>query len=599
MLPPDHLNLSTPNIERNKAVFVSGPVIAWPAGWKGKGSFALIDENGKIIEIAKNARCYAEDPNFDGSKPNSSTPQIVDWGFSRDSDGTDSFGGCNISEEIVHGFIFTEHDILPTYSVCFATLKDGETEWKEVLGLNNGGSRIPVIGNPSEWSKITWKYDPQNIHIKLASSVLPEEDLTNTLSYQSRRYHVYYDHGTVEMIVDGNNTSERFPGSPYLGEIIEQVYEFNDPGCHNMYLNLWKSAHTVELIYTPSTSSRELPEPSDFEGLPDYIIKDHCIYKLKTLGDNEQYAYLSGLTKGHPDIISIPDRITTSNGILKTCIESNAFSGISGVKHLDISKTTCFGYYFYMPDLESISVGKDIGAHFNIGLTGLKRIYSIDTNQGYALIHDFGDAEMPDVYFTNSNGKATELPAKHRFGIGRRCFIPGGSMTTYSDHPFETINEMWVVEIDKMNNLLRVSPKIDGLTINNVSVNGGEPMTYIANGIYTFDHSIPTNSSDSRITNATSRTTTIQNINVSYTLHGDHTVATSYDDTFVSNMQSKDLIEMAGISDIVYSSDPEIADVYNIYGICVKHNANKSDINNLPAGLYIVGGKKVFVTTKK
>ena len=37
------------------------------------------------------------------------------------------------------------------------------------------------------------------------------------------------------------------------------------------------------------------------------------------------------------------------------------------------------------------------------------------------------------------------------------------------------------------------------------------------------------------------------------------------------------------------------ADVYNSMGICVKHNAMPDDMDNLPSGIYIVGGKKIII----
>lgn len=36
-------------------------------------------------------------------------------------------------------------------------------------------------------------------------------------------------------------------------------------------------------------------------------------------------------------------------------------------------------------------------------------------------------------------------------------------------------------------------------------------------------------------------------------------------------------------------------DIYTLQGICIKRNATEEDINNLPNGLYIIGGRKIFI----
>ena len=46
---------------------------------------------------------------------------------------------------------------------------------------------------------------------------------------------------------------------------------------------------------------------------------------------------------------------------------------------------------------------------------------------------------------------------------------------------------------------------------------------------------------------------------------------------------------------IIFAGDNGTVDVYNLYGVCVKKGADASDpLQNLPAGMYIVNGKKVF-----
>lgn len=50
---------------------------------------------------------------------------------------------------------------------------------------------------------------------------------------------------------------------------------------------------------------------------------------------------------------------------------------------------------------------------------------------------------------------------------------------------------------------------------------------------------------------------------------------------------------VTGISDITADAAPQ--DVHTLQGVCVKRDATQADIDALPAGLYIIGGKKVYV----
>lgn len=51
---------------------------------------------------------------------------------------------------------------------------------------------------------------------------------------------------------------------------------------------------------------------------------------------------------------------------------------------------------------------------------------------------------------------------------------------------------------------------------------------------------------------------------------------------------------LSGVESVTAESTDAV-DVYNLQGILVKRNATKEDINSLPAGLYIAGGKKVML----
>ena len=52
---------------------------------------------------------------------------------------------------------------------------------------------------------------------------------------------------------------------------------------------------------------------------------------------------------------------------------------------------------------------------------------------------------------------------------------------------------------------------------------------------------------------------------------------------------------MTSSADIRLTESDVPADVYNLQGILVKHNATAEDIQSLSAGIYIISGKKVLV----
>ncbi len=51
---------------------------------------------------------------------------------------------------------------------------------------------------------------------------------------------------------------------------------------------------------------------------------------------------------------------------------------------------------------------------------------------------------------------------------------------------------------------------------------------------------------------------------------------------------------VTGISDITADAATAPQDVYTLQGVCIRRNATEADIDTLPKGLYIIGGKKVL-----
>lgn len=67
--------------------------------------------------------------------------------------------------------------------------------------------------------------------------------------------------------------------------------------------------------------------------------------------------------------------------------------------------------------------------------------------------------------------------------------------------------------------------------------------------------------------------------------------ATIYNDASTPNLQK---MKMSRLAEGLGEANTSV-DVYNVQGMKVQSNINKSDIKNLPAGLYIVEGKKVII----
>lgn len=64
-----------------------------------------------------------------------------------------------------------------------------------------------------------------------------------------------------------------------------------------------------------------------------------------------------------------------------------------------------------------------------------------------------------------------------------------------------------------------------------------------------------------------------------------------------SKVQTRTVINVtyAGVESARQDDTNAPKDVYNMMGICIKHNATPEQINSLPKGLYIIGGKKVII----
>ena len=134
---------------------------------------------------------------------------------------------------------------------------------------------------------------------------------------------------------------------------------------------------------------------------------------------------------------------------------------------------------------------------------------------------------------------------------------------------------MWKYQIDRVNGRIKIEPLISGVVIDGVTINGDYHKEN-ADGIYDYD----------------AATASGLNVDVEYTLHDRQPMTTHYDAQFNAAMPDADIT--TGIDDITIDTDNR-NDVYNLQGICIRRNATQADIDALPAGIYIVNGRKLIV----
>ena len=67
--------------------------------------------------------------------------------------------------------------------------------------------------------------------------------------------------------------------------------------------------------------------------------------------------------------------------------------------------------------------------------------------------------------------------------------------------------------------------------------------------------------------------------------------------TTLYDAEFNEAISDSSVSDILSDANAH-TDIYNLQGILIKRNATADDINSLHPGLYIIGGRKVFIGRK-
>lgn len=252
-------------------------------------------------------------------------------------------------------------------------------------------------------------------------------------------------------------------------------------------------------------------------------------------------------------------------------ISNNALYSATGVRHVSLPlSASIYPQAIYACDnLESITFTGLPKRYANMAVQckSLRNIIMANETEIINLDNAFTDIRDELNIFTRS------LNPNFSYSQNANIYIPGATNSNYNQ--YGNVKEMWKYEIDRAKGRIKVEPLIDGVVIDGVSVNGNYQKVN-TDGIYYFD----------------AVTYSGLNVDVEYTLHDRQPMTTHYDAQFNAAVPDADLT--TGVNDITVDTE-NINDVYNIQGICIRRNATQADIDALPAGIYIINGRKVVV----
>ena len=263
------INCTTDNIKRNEPLSVTGPVLSYPNNFHGVINFALIDEDNKILELAKQVLYNGV---YDGSYECQSQVDAADFNvFSSDGWRLDNDGGWFPREayslnEYTGSFVFTDTDIKPEYKVILVSKEDNDDEWRIVLGLNDMEDYIPVQGIRSEYADVEWIYDPSVVSVKFMDSPLMGESLTRVLRYHNDiQFHIIYRSGTSKVFINDVLIDNLDFSDDYLGEFYDSI-ENEHP---RLMFTTDLPKYTIKIDHTPASESGIVNIGADTDGCID------------------------------------------------------------------------------------------------------------------------------------------------------------------------------------------------------------------------------------------------------------------------------------------------------------------------------------------
>ena len=193
----------------------------------------------------------------------------------------------------------------------------------------------------------------------------------------------------------------------------------------------------------------------------------------------------------------------------------------------------------------------------------------------------FSPTEMmnqPDNLWTLLSQAKTSI-SETGYDIYKSINVPGlgiPDMQQEWEDSKASYTEMWHYAIDKENGMLLLNDVADNVKILGISING-----------------IPVQINDEGLYLVPEFNGTIFNVTVNYNINDYKDCETTYSAEYNNLINSTDL--STGIESVIDSGSDKIVNVYNLQGICILKNVTPGMINSLDPGVYVVGGKKIYV----
>lgn len=389
------------------------------------------------------------------------------------------------------------------------------------------------------------------------------------------------------------NMSDNIKYLPFLcinGGNIEELHlpENAESICNSIYCPKLKKLHIPKNV--KSETGYEGSVGHEFQNLEEITVDP----------ENEEWSVHGGILywKGLSHLILVPNTMsgeivipdeTTNLGEIQYCnkitkltfgkgVKSLLYYGTikscENLKHIDFNNDIMFVSSWVVTDLtslESFTIRDFFWSNDNIfgNLPSLKYVYLLNENPIDFSNSFYSEVNTAHDYFTPSLNPKVTVPD------GCKIYVAGGVKAQSQTRSDDRLEEMWTYQIDRANGKIKIEPLISGLVIDGVKING-QSIEVNADYIYDFD----------------TATASSFDVDVEYTLHGRQPMTTHYDGQFNSTIPNTNLF--SGIENIV-TGENQRYDVYNLQGICIRHNASKADIQKLPAGIYIINGAKVRV----
>ncbi len=163
-------------------------------------------------------------------------------------------------------------------------------------------------------------------------------------------------------------------------------------------------------------------------------------------------------------------------------------------------------------------------------------------------------------------------------GIEGTVLLPDHSDIGVNDDYDSTNNlyerhEMFKLYKQESKNLISVVPNLEGISIESIVVNNN--IIKEDNNLYHVDFSVE------------------PNITVNYNVYGLKTLSTEYPYTLIKGLPETEL-SISSVETI--ENDPvDSFNIYNLQGICIRKCSDKSYLSELPSGIYIVNGTKIYI----